>query len=168
MKTPICDFCLQSDGLLCNGCEAKLEDGDIAQEEVDLARMLYDLSAQIENLEDVEIKQAIPTDNALVIVTAEGDGPKVVGRNGRVVKKIAERFDKSIRIVEDTGDMYKIVEKLLAPVEYESINTVYKPDGEALKVVVDESQEPRVPFSEDEFEQIVKALSDTELQISFE
>ncbi len=168
METPLCSICLENDDILCNGCRAKLEDGDITQEEVELSRLLTDLAGRIENLEDVEIKHAIPTADALVIVTAEGDGPKVVGRNGRVVKKIAERFDKSIRVVEDTGDPHEVVEKLLAPVEYKGINTVYKPDGEERKIVVDEQQKPRVPFTEDEFEDLVERLTDEHLNLSFE
>lgn len=168
MQTPLCSICLENDDILCNGCRAKLEDGDITQEEVDLSRLLTDLAEDIDNLQDVVIKHAIPTEEALVIVTAEGDGPKVVGRNGRVVKKIAERFDKSIRVVEDTGDVHKVLEKLLAPVEYKSINKVYKPDGEEKKVVVDEQQKPRVPFSEEEFEGLLEQLSGERLSISFE
>lgn len=168
METPLCSICLENDDILCNGCRAKLEDGDITQEEVELSRLLTDLAGRIENLQDVTIKHAIPTSDALVIVTAEGDGPKVVGRNGRVVKKIAEHFDKSIRVVEDTGDPHKVVEKLLAPVEHDGINTVYKPEGEEQKIVVDEQQSPRVPFSEDEFEDLVERLTDEKLHLSFE
>lgn len=168
METPLCSICLENNDILCNGCRAKLEDGDIAEEEVELSRLLSDLADNIENLQDVNIKQAIPTTDALVIVTAEGDGPKVVGRNGRVVKQIAEYFDKSIRVVEDTGDTHKVVEKLLAPVEYEGINTVYKPDGEERKVVVNEQQRPRVPFTEGELEDLIQNLTGEQLTLSFE
>lgn len=168
MQTPLCSVCLENDDILCNGCRAKLEDGDITQEAVDLSRILMGLADTIENLQDVQIKQTLPTEEALVIVTAEGDGPKVVGRNGRVVKKIAEHFDKSIRVVEDTGDLYKVLEKLLAPVEYKSINKVYKPEGEEKKVVVDQQQKPRVPFTEEEFTGLLKDLTGEELTLSFE
>lgn len=168
METPLCSICLENDDILCNGCRSKLEDGDITEEEVELSRLLSQLSENIENLEDVTIKRAIPTDEALVIVTAEGDGPKVVGRNGRVVKQIAERFDKSIRVVEDTGDEHKVIEKLLAPIEYKGINKVYKPSGEEEKVVVDKKQKPRVPFEEDEFEELVEQLTGKHLSLSFE
>lgn len=168
MQTPLCSICLENDDILCNGCRAKLEDGDINEAEVEVSRLLNNLSTNIDNLEDVTIKRIYSLDDAMIIVTAEGDGPKVVGRNGRVVKKIAERFDKSIRVVEDTGDEHKIIEKLLAPVEYNGINKVYKPEGEERKVVVDQDQKPRVPFKEDAFRTIVKDLTDEDLSLSFE
>lgn len=168
METPLCSICIEGDDILCNGCKAKLEDGDITEEAVTLSRMLHNLSSDIENLEDIELRQVIPTEDAVVVVTAEGDGPKVVGRNGRVVKQIAEEFDKSIRVVEDTGDLHKVVEKLLAPVEFKGINKVYKPDGEERKVVVDKDQQRRVPFTEDEFEEIVKELTGDSIRLSFE
>lgn len=168
METPICSICLENHDMLCSGCKAKLEDGDISEEAVTLSRMLDDLAANIETLEDVQIKRVIPTQDAVIILTGQGDGPKVVGRNGRVVKKIAEEFDKSIRVVEDTGEPNAVIDKLLAPVEHKGIRTVYKPDGEERKVVVDEASKPRVPFSQEEFEELVEQLTGEPIHLSFE
>lgn len=168
MDTPLCSICLDGDDILCTGCQAKLEDGDISEEAVTLSRMLNDLAGEISTLEDVEIKRVIPTANAVVVLTAEGDGPKVVGRGGRVVKKIAEQFDKSIRVVEDTGDVPKVVDKLLAPVEHEGFRKVYKPDGEERKVIVSEDDKPRVPFTQEEFQDLVEELTGEALHLSYE
>ncbi|MDY6774142.1 MAG: hypothetical protein SVS85_02980 [Candidatus Nanohaloarchaea archaeon] len=168
METPLCSVCLENDDILCNGCRSKLDDGELTQVDVDLSRLLYDLSDKIGTLEDVTIKDTIQTSNAIVILTEEGDGPKVVGRDGRVVKKIAERFDKSIRVVEDTGDLEKVVDKLLSPVDYEGIRTVYRPDGEERKVTVDEDYEPRVPFTKEEFRDLVERLTGEKIVLSYE
>ncbi|MCJ7478793.1 MAG: hypothetical protein MUP63_01285 [Candidatus Nanohaloarchaeota archaeon QJJ-7] len=168
MQTPLCSVCLENDDILCNGCRSKLDDGDITQVDVDLSRLLYRLSDKIGTLEDITIKRTVQTSNAVVILTGKGDGPKVVGRDGRVVKKIADEFDKSIRVVEDTGEVTEVVDKLLSPVEYEGIRTVYRPDGEEKKVTVDEDYEPRVPFTKEEFRDLVEDLTGEMIVLSYE
>ncbi|MDY6769720.1 MAG: hypothetical protein SVU88_01985 [Candidatus Nanohaloarchaea archaeon] len=168
METPLCSICLENDDILCNGCRSKLDDGELTQVDVDLSRLLHDLSDTIGTLEDVTVKETIQTANAVVVLTAEGDGPKVVGRNGRVVKKIADEFDKSIRVVEDTGEVEEVVDKLLSPVDYEGLRTVYKPDGEERKVTVDEDYEPRVPFTQEEFRDLVEELTGERVVLSYE
>lgn len=168
METPLCSICLENDDILCNGCRSKVDDGELTQVDVDLSRLLYDLSDRIGTLEDVTVKETIETANAVVILTAEGDGPKVVGRDGRVVKKIADRFDKSIRVVEDTGEVEEVVDKLLSPAEYQGIRTVYKPDGEERKVTVDEDYKPRVPFTKEEFRDLVEDMTGERIVLSYE
>ncbi len=168
METPLCSICLESDDILCTGCQAKLEDGDISDVDVELSRLLNDLADSIETLQDVTIKKTITTSKAVVVLTAEGDGPKVVGRNGRVVKEIADTFDRSIRVVEDTGDVDKVVDKLLAPVGHKGVRTVYKPDGEEQKVIVDRDDRPRVPFTAEEFRDVVEDLTGEGIMLAFE
>ncbi|MDY6776636.1 MAG: hypothetical protein SVQ76_00860 [Candidatus Nanohaloarchaea archaeon] len=168
METPLCSICLESDDILCNGCKSKLEDGGLTEVDVELSRLLYDLSDDIETLQDVEIKETIETSNAIVVLTAEGDGPKVVGRNGRVVKEIADLFDKSIRVVEDTGELDEVVEKLLSPIEHDGLRKVYRPDGEERKVIVDEDDRPRVPFNSEEFRKVTEEITGEKVLLSYE
>lgn len=167
METPLCSMCQESD-MLCTGCKQKVEDGDITEIAVEVSRLLHEISQDIPTLEDVEIKEVRQASNAIVIITAKGDGPRVVGKNGEVVKQLADHFDKSIRVVEDSGDPEEVIENLLEPVDVQSINTVYKPDGEEKKVVVSEDDERRVPISKDDFRQIVGKLTDREYTLSFE
>ncbi len=168
METPLCSICLESDDLLCNGCEQKKEDGELTDEAVEASRLLYQLSQDIPTLEDVSIKEVRRVSDAILVVTAKGDGPRVVGKNGEVVKELADHFDTSIRVVEDAGDPEEVIENLLEPVEVQGINTVYKPDGTEKKVVVAEEDRPRVPISTDEFRNIVKQLTGKEFSLSFE
>lgn len=168
METPLCSICLESDDILCTGCQQKVDDGDIDEVAVDVSRLLYDLSQDIPTLEDVEIKEVRRTEEAIVIITAAGDGPKVVGKNGEVVKELAEEFDRSIRVVEDSGKPQEVIENLLEPVDLQGINTVYKPDGTEQKIVVDKDDKRRVPMTTEEFEDIVEQLTGESYMLSFE
>lgn len=168
METPLCSICLESDDILCTGCQQKIDDGDMEEVAVDVSRLLYTLSQDIPTLEDVEIREVRRTEEAIVIITAAGDGPKVVGKNGEVVKELADEFDQSIRVIEDSGNPQEVIENLLEPVELRGINTVYKPDGTEQKIVVDEDDQRRVPMSVDEFQAIVEQLTGESYMLSFE
>ncbi|MCJ7450393.1 MAG: KH domain-containing protein [Candidatus Nanohaloarchaeota archaeon QJJ-9] len=168
MQTPLCSICLESDDILCTGCKQKLEDGEITEKGVEVSRFLFQLSQDIPTLEDVEIKEVRDVEDAVVIITAEGDGPRVVGKNGEVVKKLADYFDQSIRVVEATENPEEVIRTLLTPVEVESINTVYKPEGTEKKVVVSEDDENRVPLSKDDFKIIVDDITGNTYRLSFE
>lgn len=167
MKAPICNVCLKSD-VLCSNCEEKLENGEISELEIKVSRILKDLSNEYGSLRDSEIRHVYDTENVLVIVTAEGDGAKVVGRGGEIVKEIADRVDKSIRVVEASQEDREVIQGLLSPAEIESINTVFKPDGESQKVVVSEEYKGKINLSIDELEKLISRITGTDYEIAFE
>ncbi len=168
MKVPICEECLENEGELCEECKEKQEEGEFSEIALEVSRFLYSLSGQIPTLQDVELKKIEKATDAIIVVTAKGDGPRVVGKNGEVVKQLAEEFEKSIRVVEDSGEPEEVIRNLLEPVEVASINTVYKPEGKEKKVVVSEEDERRVPISEEEFKDIVEDLTGETFSLSFE
>jgi transcription antitermination factor NusA-like protein len=167
MKAPICNVCLKSD-VLCSGCQEKLDEGEITELDIKISRILQDLSNEYGSLRDSEIIKAIDTENVIVIVTGEGDGAKVVGKGGEIVKEIASRVDKSIRIVENSDDNREVIQGLLSPAEIQSINTVFKPDGQSKKIVVDEEYEGKINMSNEEFEHVVEEITGEEYELSFE
>jgi transcription antitermination factor NusA-like protein len=167
MKTPICNVCLKSD-VLCSNCEEKKENGDINELEIKISRELKDLSDEYGSLRDSEILNIYDTSNVVVIETAEGDGAKVVGRSGEIVKKVASEIEKSIRVVEKSENDKDVIKGLLSPAEIESVNTVFAPEGEHKKVVVDEEYEGKINMSTEELEEIIEKITGTYYQLSFE
>lgn len=167
MKAPICNVCLKSDQL-CSACQEKLDEGDIEEIDIEVTRILQDLSTEYGSLKDSEVRKVFDMENVVVVVTAEGDGAKVVGRNGEIVKELADRIDKSIRVVEATEDDMEVIKGLLSPAEVTSINTVFRPDGEHKKIVVDEEYQGKINLSTGEFEQIISHVTGTDYKLSFE
>ncbi|MDY6789122.1 MAG: hypothetical protein SVV03_04125 [Candidatus Nanohaloarchaea archaeon] len=168
METPLCSVCQDSDDILCTGCQQKIEDGELTETAVEVSRFLMDEAERVNTLRDIEIKSVKEASGAIVIITGKGDGPKVVGRNGEVVKKLANEFNSSIRVVEDSGVDDEVIENLLEPVEVQGINTVYKPEGTQKKVVVNKGDKSRVPITREEFKEIVKELTGEEYTLSYE
>ncbi|MFB6204485.1 MAG: hypothetical protein ABEJ75_02475 [Candidatus Nanohaloarchaea archaeon] len=167
MKAPICNVCLKSD-VLCSNCEEKLENGEITELDVRVSRILQDLSNEYGSLRDSEIIRVYDTDNVVVIVTAEGDGAKVVGRSGDIVKELADRIEKSIRVVEKSPEDREVIKGLLSPAEIESINTVFSPEGQHKKVVVDEDYRGKINLDTDEFEELIEKITGERYELSFE
>ncbi len=167
MKAPICNVCLKSD-VLCSNCEEKKENGDISELEIKISRELKDLSDEYGSLRDSEILNIYDTSNVVVIETAEGDGAKVVGRSGEIVKKVASEIEKSIRVVEKSENDKDVIKGLLSPAEIESVNTVFAPEGEHKKIVVDEEYEGKINMSTEELEEIIEKITGTYYQLSFE
>lgn len=167
MKAPICNVCLKSD-VLCSACEEKLENDEITEKDIEISRILKELSEEYGSLRDSEIKQVFNAEKVVVIVTAEGDGAKVVGRQGEIVKELASEIDKSIRVVEAAEEDREVIKGLLSPAEIESINTVFLPEGERKKIVVDEEYEGKINLSNEDFEEILEEVTGTQYQLSFE
>ena len=167
MKAPICNVCLKSDQL-CSRCEEKLENDEITEKEIEVSRALQDLSNEYSSLQDSEIIRVFNAENVIVVVTAEGDGAKVVGRSGDIVKELADRVGKSIRVVEKAPEDLETIKGLLSPAKVDSVNTVFSPEGESKKVVVDDSYEGKINLSTDEFEEIIEEVTEEEYLLAFE
>jgi len=168
MKAPICNVCLKSDDDLCRMCKEKLEENKITDTDIEVSRILYELSKEYASLKDSEIKKVFDTDNVVIIVTAEGDGAKVVGRSGEIVKEVASQVDKSIRVVERSEDDLETIKGLLSPAEVESVNTVFTPEGQSKKIVVSDEYQGKINITEEEFEEVINQVTGTPYRLAFE
>ena len=104
----------------------------------------------------------------MIIVTAEGDGAKVVGRSGEIVKEVASQVDKSIRVVERSEDDLETIKGLLSPAEVESVNTVFTPEGQSKKIVVSDEYQGKINITEEEFEEVINQVTGTPYRLAFE
>jgi len=166
MKTPLCSICLKSD-FLCSGCSQKLLKGELTKSIIDISRTLFKLSEEIPSLKTVVIHEIIPTSNSIVILTEGGDGAKVVGKNGKIVKLLAKKTGKSIRIVEKSPKFEEIVKSLDFPVKLLGVNTLFSKDGEKKKIVISQKDKGRIPFNDVSFRAIVKKLTNQEVVLFF-
>jgi len=155
MQMPICSVCLGSD-ILCSGCGKKFQDGLITQMDIDVSKYLFELSEKITNLDTVKLNKIIDSD-VLVMVAEPGDAPKLVGKNGAVVKALAKKFNKSIRVLESAG-LEKFSRDLLSPTPIVGVNKVFKEDGEVLRVRAGASSKNKLLVSPESFSKIVQDI----------
>jgi len=136
MTYPICDMCASS-GVLCNGCQKKLDDGRISDLDVAVSRFLahQDISGY-ERLKEAENGVFLFAERALV--------PKIIGYSGKTVKELSKRLGKRVIVIEDDASLNEMIDAVVRPSKAVALNTVYKGDGsESLKVVL--SQPMREP-----------------------
>lgn len=166
MQTPICEVCLNSD-MLCAACQNKLESGQISQIEINVSRFLFDLKEKIRSLEDVKIVRVLDV-GSLLIIARIGDGARLVGKGGAVVKTLAKKFGKSIRIIEEAKDFKKFAESLISPISSCGINTLYTLEGEVYRVRIRFSQKNSLSIQPESFSEIINNLYHCKAELVFE
>ncbi|MCD6477312.1 MAG: hypothetical protein J7K26_04125 [Candidatus Aenigmarchaeota archaeon] len=165
MKAPICENCLQSESL-CDQCKQKLDDNIITQKDIEVSRFINTLSQKIKSLKNVTIVKAIDA-TILTIVCGLGDGPMLVGRNGSVVKVLAKKFKKNIKIIEYYDNFEEFARKLLEPAEI-TISSVFSPEGQYYKIKIPSQQESNIGFTNQCLEKIFKDVCNKNVKVVFE
>lgn len=166
MQTTICEVCLKSD-ILCSVCKEKLDKGIVKNIEIEVGRFLFNLSEKVKSLKDVKINNIIDSE-VLLIITKRGDAAKLVGKKGAVVKTLAKRFKKSVRIVEEAEDFRKFVEQLISPTTISGVNTLYTPLGEIYRIRIPPEQKNMLYLSPESFSAIMENIYKCKAEIVFE
>lgn len=165
MQAPLCEVCLNSD-ILCGGCAAKLADGRLTQTEIDVSRFIHRLSDKIKSLQEARLLKVIDTD-VLVVVAGKGDAAKLVGKGGAIVKALAKKYEKSIKVLEEK-DFRPFITELMQPLTISGFNTVYTPDGEVYRIRVPASQKQKQHVSEPALTNISQKLFGKKIEMVFE
>ncbi len=165
MHSPVCEVCLNSD-ILCQGCSGRLERGEISKAELDVSRFLHELCEKAPSLKEATIRKIVDGD-VLLVITAKGDGAKVVGKGGTVVKALAKQWNKSVRVLEEK-DTKQFMLELLHPVTVLGINTLYTPGGEVMRVRVSSGHNARSVMTPEGFSSIMNQVFGKKTELVFE
>lgn len=165
MQAPLCKVCLNSD-ILCGGCAAKLENGQLMQTEIDVSRFVHKLSDKVKSLQDAKLLKVIDTD-VLLLVAGKGDGAKLVGKGGAIVKALAKKYGKSIRVLEES-DFRTFITELAHPLTISGFNTVYTPNGEVYKLRVPAVQKQKQHISAAALADVAQKIYGKKIEVVFE
>jgi len=166
MQTPICDKCLESKNL-CDPCQEKLKNNEISKKEVNVLKFIYKLSTKTKSLRDIKIIKVIDC-GVLLIITGRGDVARLVGKGGSIVKLIAKKFKRSIRILEEAPNFKKFVEELITPAYVKGINTLYKDNEEIYRVRVSKVQKSHLIIPPKDISQVISDFYNLKAEIVFE
>lgn len=164
MQTPICEVCLRSE-ILCNACQEKFNNGELNEIELEVLRFLYKLSERVKSLKNVNIIKVIDS-GVLLIITGRGDAAKIVGRKGSIVKVLAKRFKKNIRVLEEATSFRKFIQDLISPVSLNGINMLYTENKKIYRIRI--PTRSHLLLSPESFSEIVEDLFDYKAEIVFE
>lgn len=133
MKAPICEVCLKSK-VLCKADEKKMKEGKISKFDVDVSREIYNISSRFQLLKDVVINHVYGSEKLVVILTRKEDVPKIIGRNGIVVKVLSKRIGKVVKVVPETKDLKEFTQSIVYPVPVLCVNILYEDGNKIYKV----------------------------------
>lgn len=154
MVLPVCDVCLKS-GILCQGCENKLESGEISQIDLDIAKVLFKLGEG-----KIGFKKTIEVGDIVIIITDKDQVGKLIGKNGKIVRELSRTVGKKIRVVGQDSDLKSVSNDILAPARVSGINIVYGRDGEEkYKIRVMQEDSRRLPGRLDMLNEIIELLT---------
>jgi transcription antitermination factor NusA-like protein len=165
MKAPICEKCIQSNEL-CPTCKKKLDSGKITDTDISVAHALHELYKK-HYLEDFSFERTLIIGDNLFVFT-KGDVAPLIGKGGRIVRSLSEALGKKVRILEITSDMKTTIKDLTYPVRLKSMSTLFTPEGETLKLVLDREDEKKLSLEKEIIKEILHKLFSLNSEVVFE
>jgi len=166
---PACTTCVKS-GFLCTSCQTKLDEGELTEFELDLAKDLLDLEAtdpeKFGYLKEVSFYKAIDFEDVVILVVGNKDKLRIAPELTRWIKKNYE-IDTLIYI-EKTKKPRPVVEDLIAPSKLLSLNEIFLATGDIeFKAVLREDDKDKILFTAEELEELLMELTGTVTRIEF-
>lgn len=102
--------------------------------------------ALFEKLTGVTPRDCIESENEkrLTFVIDRGDMGRAIGENGGNVRKVREKMDKSVNVVEYSEDPEEFLENIFAPADIQNIEFKEEKGERTAVVEVEESEKGRV------------------------
>jgi hypothetical protein len=161
--------CINS-GFLCSNCQARLDDGEITEFEIDLAKDLIRLEEEQEKfafLRDISYYKAIDYEDVVILVVGRKDKIKITPE---LITWIKETYEiDSIIFVEKTNKPRSVVEALIAPYKLVSLNEIFLATGDIqYRAVLWESDRENFLFTKNELEDLILELTGNICRVEFQ
>ena len=168
MKTPICEVCLKS-GILCPGCQQKLDQGKVSELDVKIARALHKSSARNKEVRDITYERSILVDSLAILIVDKKDLPAFMGKGGKLLKSLSNQLKVTVRVLGDLKDPKVVANDLVRPARLLGINTVFAVDGtDKYKIRIAQEDAQKMPLSLEELEKLINNLTGQEVSVVFE
>lgn len=168
MKLPICYFDAKTK-ILCPLCKKKLESGEISELDVNLAHDLIELEEkEFPQLKKAEFHKAFKIgDVVFILVKGSPEISETVWR--RLARRLSKMNYGRVRIIEKSGELKQIIQKIIYPARMIGINIVYYPDGTSEYYIrVPQRDMRKLPYSQDIIERAIKMITGMKVKIMAE
>jgi hypothetical protein len=165
---PACQTCINS-GFLCNSCQTKLDEGQLTDFELDLARDLLELElsdGRFDYLKNVSFYKAIDFEDVVIIVVGKNDKLRFSQELIDWIKQTYE-IDELI-LIEKTNKPRPVIESLIAPYKLLSLNEIFLATGDIeFKGIIRKADQDKILFTKEEIEELVIELTNKVIRIEF-
>jgi transcription antitermination factor NusA-like protein len=165
LKTPICSFDAKT-GILCAGCEAKLEAGQLTPTEIDIAIKLTRLAEREQEVNTLSMISAARSgvDSVLFL---RGSDISFLRSNPELLRKLEVEFGGAVWFVEAQATDRRFMENLFFPSKVLNMNFFWLPDGKKLTRVLIDRKDPKNAIKTARIQELAKELRNVELIIEY-
>jgi transcription antitermination factor NusA-like protein len=166
LKTPICSFDAKT-GVLCAGCEAKLEAGQLSLTEIEIAIKLTRLAEREQEVNSLSMISAAKSglDSVLFL---KGSDISFLRSNPELLRKVEAEFGGAVWFVDAQATGRRFIENLFFPSKVLNMNFFWLPDGKKLTRVLIDRKDPKNAFKTTRIHDIAKELRNVDLIIEYE
>jgi transcription antitermination factor NusA-like protein len=169
VKSPLCEICLKNYPLICGNCQEKIDEGEITEIGVKVARALTDLEDLFPSIKNVTFKRVVEIDGVIIVLVAKGDVRRIIGSSRRVLRQLEEELKAQVRIVEESRNPQDILRDLIRPVRILGVNTIWLPDNSFERIVrISERERERIPLTLKQLENAIYEMTDERIRIVFD
>ena len=160
--------CINS-GFLCNNCQARLDEGEISEFEIDLAKDLIKLEENEEYafLKEISFFKAIDFEDIIILVIGKKDKIKFTPK---LITWINETYEiDGLILIEKSNKPRPVVEALITPFKLVSLNEIFLATGDIqFRAVLWEADKESILFTTEELEELVLELTGSICKIEYQ
>lgn len=160
-------MCLKSN-ILCLGCERKLKEGKISPLDIKISRILFELAQKYRGLDKINFKRAIEANGLIALLVGRGEISVVVGKGGKIIRKLTESLHTKVRAIEEGADIRKQAQDILTPAKVQGVNILYSGGGEEYRVRIPRAHLKLLPAGIDALHALFAKLTDKNIKLVFE
>jgi transcription antitermination factor NusA-like protein len=164
----VCTTCLRS-GILCERCQEKLDNGEITQLDLDVAKKLLIFERENPNIKKVELLKTIDAGNMVVLQVSKKSIPILMTMQPNPLDYLEKEMQKTIRVIPLSQKSSRVVTGVLSPIEVLGLDTIFVPDGTTEKKIrLSKMDESRLPSSIDSLERLLHQITGERFRIIFD
>ena len=169
MKSQFCEICLKNYPLICGNCQAKLDEGEVTELDIKVARVLINLQDLFPSIKNVTFKRVFQIEEVIIVLVGKGDVRRIIGSSRRVLRQMEEDLGAPVRIVEESRNPQNILSDLIRPVRILGVNTIWLPDNSFERIVrISERERENIPLKLSQLEEAIYQMTDERIRIVFD
>ncbi|MCL7385034.1 MAG: hypothetical protein LZ158_01540 [Thaumarchaeota archaeon] len=166
MEIPVCTFDLKT-GIFCERCEEKIRRGEVTELDIKIMRALLELEKNFHQLQSMCYVKSVDTKDAIIVVLRNGNLSAIPQHSlASIKRKLSDILGKNVKIIEDSVDIGRFLEPLVAPARIVAINKIWLPDNSTeIRIILDD--ERRLKLSVESLQEISRVTKNINLKVDF-
>jgi transcription antitermination factor NusA-like protein len=169
VKSQFCEICLKNYPLICGNCQAKIDEGEVTDLDIKVARVLITLEDLFPSIKNVTFKRVVQLEGVIIVLVGKGDVRRIIGSSRRVLRQLEEDLGAQVRVVEESRNPQNILRDLIRPVRILGVNTIWLPDNSFERIVrISEREKEKIPMNLKQLEDAIYQMTDERIRIVFD